>query len=48
MVGTVDRPWWPIVSALGSMAILPMWLVLAAVVRRFAFADRHAPRSPDG
>jgi len=48
MLGTVDRPWWPVVSALGSMAIFPMWLVLAGVLRRVVFPDRPTPRSPGG
>jgi hypothetical protein len=48
MVGTVDRAWWPVVSALGSMAIFPVWLVLAGVLRRVVFPDRHAPGSPGG
>ncbi|HEX9900607.1 MAG TPA: hypothetical protein VGC81_15390 [Candidatus Methylomirabilis sp.] len=48
MLGTVDRPWWPVVSALGSMAIFPVWLVLASVLRCVIFPDRHAPGSPGG
>ena len=48
MVGTVDRPWWPVVSALGSMAIFPVWLVLAGVLRCVIFPDRHAPSSSGG
>lgn len=48
MVGTVDRSWWPVVSALGSMAIFPVWLVLAGVLRRVVFPDRHAPGPPGG
>jgi len=49
MVGTVDRPWWWVVSVLGSMAIFPVWLVLAGVLRSVIFfPDRHAPGSPGG
>ena len=48
MVGTVDRPWWPMVSVLGSMAIFPVWLVLAGVLRSVILPDRHAPGSPGG
>ena len=48
MVGTVDRSWWPVVSALGSMAIFPVWLILAAVLRCVIFPDQHAPGSPGG
>lgn len=48
MVGTVDRPWWPVVSALGSMAIFPVWLLLAGVIRGVVFPDRHAPGLPGG
>jgi hypothetical protein len=29
MAETADRPWWPVVSALGAMAIFPVWLILA-------------------
>jgi hypothetical protein len=46
MAGTVDRPWWPVVSALGAMAIFPVWLILAGVLRRVIFPDRPAPGSP--
>jgi hypothetical protein len=42
----VDRPWWPVVSALGAMAIFPVWLILAAVLRCVIFPDQHAPGSP--
>jgi hypothetical protein len=42
MLGTVDRPWWPVVSALGAMAIFPVWLILAAVLRSVIFLTRHA------
>jgi hypothetical protein len=48
MAGSVDRPWWPVVGALGSMAIFPVWLVVAGVLRRVVFPDRHAPGSPGG
>jgi len=48
MAGTVDRAWWPVVSALGAMAIFPVWLILAGVLRCVIFPDRHAPGSPGG
>jgi hypothetical protein len=48
MVGTVDRPWWPVVSILGSMVIFPVWLGLAGVLRSVIFPDRPAPGSPGG
>ncbi len=48
MAGTVDRAWWPVVSALGSMAIFPVWLILAGVLRCVIFSDRPAPGSPGG
>lgn len=48
MAGTVDRTWWPVVSALGAMAIFPVWLILAGVLRRVIFPDRPAPGTPGG
>jgi hypothetical protein len=48
MAGTVDRGWWPVASALGAMAIFPVWLILAGVLRRVIFPDRPAPGSPGG
>jgi len=48
MVRTVDRAWWPVVSALGAMAIFPVWLILAGVLRCVIFPDRSAPGSPGG
>lgn len=46
MAGTVDRAWWPVMSALGAMAIFPVWLILAGVLRCVIFPDQHAPGSP--
>ena len=48
MAGTVDRAWWPLVSALGAMAIFPVWLTLAGVLRSVIFLNRHSPGSPGG
>ena len=35
MSPTVDAPWWPIISALGALALFAFVLGVAAVVRNF-------------
>ena len=48
MVGTVDGPWWPVVSALGSMVIFLGWLMFAAVLRHFLFPQARTSGPVEG
>ena len=37
MSPTVDAPWWPVVSLLGALLIIPGVLGLAALLRKFVW-----------
>ena len=37
MSPTEDAAWWPLVSLLGSLAVFPLVLGVAAILRRFLF-----------
>lgn len=48
MAPTVDRAWWPVISALGALVVVPFVLGVAAVVRRPLVVRRRAAGSgPD-
>jgi hypothetical protein len=40
MTPTVDAAWWPVISVLGMLIIIPLVLGLAAVVRSFVLCRR--------
>lgn len=42
MSPTVDAPWWPVISLLGALLIVPLALALAAVLRNFVMFRRPA------
>lgn len=35
MTPGVDAPWWPVISVLGALIIIPLVLALAAILRNF-------------
>jgi steroid 5-alpha reductase family enzyme len=45
MSSTVDSPWWPIISALGALVIVPFVLGVAAVVRNVVLFRRRTEGS---
>ena len=45
MSSTVDSAWWPIISALGALVVIPLVLALAAIVRNFVIFRRGAEGS---
>ena len=40
MSPTVDAPWWPVISVLGALIIIPLVLGLAAAVRTLVLCRR--------
>ena len=40
MSPTVDSPWWPVISVLGALIIIPVVLGLAAALRTFVLFRR--------
>lgn len=40
MSPTVDSAWWPVISVLGSLIIVPLVLALAAILRNFVMFRR--------
>ena len=40
MSPTVDAPWWPVISILGALIIIPLVLGLAAALRTFVLFRR--------
>jgi len=40
MSPTVDAPWWPVISVLGALIIIPLVLGLAAALRSFVLCRR--------
>ena len=45
MSPTVDAPWWPVISVLGALIVIPLVLGLAAALRSFVlFRRRVGPR----
>ena len=40
MSPTVDAPWWPVISVLGALIIIPLVLGLAAALRTFVLFRR--------
>jgi len=40
MSPTVDAPWWPVISVLGALTIIPVVLGLAAALRTFVLFRR--------
>ena len=47
MSPTVDAPWWPVISVLGALIIIPSVLGLAAAVRSFVPFRRSVGPSQD-
>lgn len=46
MSPTVDSAWWPVISMLGALVIVPVALALAAIARNFmVFRHRRDARS---
>jgi hypothetical protein len=45
MSPTVDSAWWPVISVLGALVVIPLVLALAAIVRNFFVFGRGAARS---
>lgn len=41
MSPTVDAAWWPVISALGALIIVPLGLAVAAILRHFALFRRR-------
>jgi hypothetical protein len=41
MSPTVDAPWWPVISVLGALIIIPSVLGLAAALRTFVLCRRN-------
>jgi len=35
MTPSVDAPWWPVISVLGALIIIPLVLAVAAILRNF-------------
>jgi hypothetical protein len=45
MADTPDRAWWPVLSAILSLLILPFWLAVCGVVRNLlVFRSGQGPR----
>ena len=42
---TVDSAWWPVISVLGALVIIPLVLTVAAVVRNVVLFRRRPERS---
>jgi hypothetical protein len=42
MSPTVDSAWWPVISVLGALVVIPLVLALAAIVRNFLVFPREA------
>ena len=40
MSPTVDSAWWPVISVLGALVVIPLVLALAAIVRNFLIFHR--------
>lgn len=40
MSPTVDAPWWPVISVLGALIIIPLVLGVAAALRTFVLCRR--------
>ncbi|MBI4526091.1 MAG: hypothetical protein HY695_20020 [Deltaproteobacteria bacterium] len=40
MSPTVDSAWWPVISVLGALLIVPLVLGLAAILRKFVIVRR--------
>ena len=47
MSPTVDAPWWPVISVLGALTIIPVVLGLAAAIRSFVLCRRNIGPSQD-
>jgi len=45
MSPTVDAPWWPVISVLGALIIIPLVLGLAAALRAFVLCRRSVAPS---
>ena len=45
MSPTVDSAWWPVISVLGALVVIPLVLALAAIVRHFLVFRRGAAGS---
>jgi ACR3 family arsenite efflux pump ArsB len=45
MSPTVDSAWWPVISALGVLVVVPLVLGLAAILRNFVVFRRDAKGS---
>ena len=45
MSSTVDSAWWPVISALGALFVIPLVLALAAIMRNFVIFRRGADGS---
>ena len=45
MSPTVDSAWWPVISVLGALVVIPLVLALAAIVRNFLVFRRGAAGS---
>lgn len=48
MAPTVDAPWWPVISALGALVVIPCVLGVAALVRGRLVVRRRAAGSGSG
>ena len=46
MSPTVDAAWWPVISALGALIIVPVGLAVAAILRYFVLVRRREVRHP--
>jgi len=45
MSPTVDSAWWPVISVLGALVVIPLVLALAAIVRNVILFRRRAEGS---
>jgi len=41
MSPTVDSGWWPVISILGALVIVPVSLAVAAIARKFIVSRHH-------
>lgn len=46
MSPTVDSAWWPVISVLGALVVIPLVLAVAALVRNILVFRRGAEKSP--
>ncbi len=46
MADSLDEAWWPMLSVLGSLVVLPLCLAIGGLIRNYLVFRPHSLRSP--